>query len=276
MSEMEISQEQQQFLERFFTAAVNVYGMIDLRTLWNVYMSIKMSGNTEIVPLHRSTMLAYIDEASSSFHPWRVMEINELEPEETPEEMKRVLIESGIGNHTAKDLDLYHSVIAARRGKKVSVPEDFFSYAQFLRNRQQEDLILFLMNLKVSAVEISDVRDPDHKIATENRGSRLQDLTFATVEVKNWFGDHGPGAVEERPGGPAVLLFNTVDWSMRSGYLTPEKSLNYLADALQLMGIVLSKKDARELHRLFSDFARVTPLWREWGASAKDLQETGN
>ena len=43
MSEMEISQEQQQFLERFFTAAVNVYGMIDLRTLWNVYMSIKMS-----------------------------------------------------------------------------------------------------------------------------------------------------------------------------------------------------------------------------------------
>ena len=29
MSEMEISQEQQQFLERFFTAAVNVYGMID-------------------------------------------------------------------------------------------------------------------------------------------------------------------------------------------------------------------------------------------------------
>ncbi|MDD6681163.1 hypothetical protein, partial [Galactobacillus timonensis] len=73
MSEMKISQEQQQFLERFFTAAVNVYGMIDLRTLWNVYMSIKMSGNTEIVPLHRSTMLAYIDEASSSSHPWRVM-----------------------------------------------------------------------------------------------------------------------------------------------------------------------------------------------------------
>lgn len=274
MSEFTISQRQ--FLERFFTAAVNIYGIIDLRTLWNVYMSMKMSGVEEMVPMHRSMMLAYIDQEASASHRWQVMEINVIDPEQSPDPMKRVLVEGGVKNSQAKDLNLYRSVIAARKGKKVSVPADFFSYADYMRNLEQDDLTRFLMNLQVTAEEMMDRNDADHRIATQHRGWSLRELSFDTVEVRNWIGsgmlDHGA----DRPGAPAALLLQITDWSLRSGYLSPEKSLNYLADSLRQMGVDLSKKQAHELHRLFSRYANRTALWREWGASIKDLQETGN
>lgn len=277
MSEITISEKQQQFLDRFFTAAVNIYGIIDLRTLWNVYMSMKMSGVEQMVPLHRSTMLAYVDhESSSSTHRWQVMDINVIDPQETPDPMKRVLVEGGIQDSQEKDIDLYRSVIAARKGKKVSVPEDFFSYASSLRSLERFELLEFLQNLQVTAEEIVDRNDPDHHIATQHRGTYMYDLTFNTVEAKNWFGGDAPDQYGDQPGAPIALLFDIMEWSLRSGYLTPQDSLNYLADSLHQMGVDLSKKQAYELRRLFGRYAYRIALWREWGTSLKDLQETGN
>lgn len=274
-SEKKISQEQQRFLDRFFTATVTIYGIVDLPIAWDIYMSMKQHKNPELVRMHRSDMLAYADAEMDQEHFWNIIEVNKLYPDREPNDLNRILIHPSLKELNDPNFEKSHAVLEARKGMNVSIPEDFFSYADYPRNPEQKAFITFVDRLRVRAMTIVDSLDPTRRIETEHRGAKMGELTNDTVEGRNWADTVEVGITgdDDIPSAPVDVLLILLDHLIRSGDMTLDEAYSYLIHSLEKMGAVFSKKELYKLNVLFNDYAEWTAQWKYWGAAEVDLDD---
>ena len=85
--EANLSEEAQAFLHTLFLACANLYGAIEMRSVWGIYLKLE-----QVPKLRRKDLLAFSSIVRREIQSYYVYEIEELYSEEPHSEMDRHIV----------------------------------------------------------------------------------------------------------------------------------------------------------------------------------------
>ncbi|MGN0425504.1 MAG: hypothetical protein ACI4FY_09325 [Acetatifactor sp.] len=283
-SEAKLSEEKKQFLHRFFRAAVNLYGSVETGVLWEVYKT--LSEKVSVAKITKKELLAFSGIVRREEVPYYVFEIDEIYCEEKRKDTERFLVTRELVHDGYARFNILWKLHELQLEKPPYVPANFLDYANEIMTKEQEDLLVFLGNLKVSAAEYTYRSGKTYPCGPV--GECLKDFEFLhsheRFEVKYLSGEikDGPKRNEKRlaaflekcKGPIAARIYRDYIWNLKSGWLEPQRNMEYLLENLEEVGVQLSEADLKELINLLNMTQNTTNLWCNMGWTPSEL--TGN
>lgn len=282
--EAKISDAKKKFLHDFFTAAANLYGSIELQTLWEVYK--ELADKTTVIKLVRKELFAFSEITRREDMPYYIFEIDEVYSEENRKESLRLLVKKDVvGEGYGRFRPLYY-LHDGQFGKDPYVPLNLLSFAEGKLTDDQEELLEFLGNLKVSATEYTDSFGKTYPC--EHTGEYLKDFEYLDLheqfEIKYLSGEieNGPkrndkklAAFLERCKGPiANRLVDQFLWRISVGWVESSYTIKMVFDELEEIGVQLTENELEELVSLLNRVQNTSNLWCNLGWPPYELART--
>lgn len=276
-----INEKNRGFLHQFFLAAANLYGAVYVRDLWGIYK--EYASCSGYPKLHRKDFISFSAIARRENLPYYVLEIDEIYSEEPRKELDRcVVLKTIVGEGYGKFTVLY-KLQELQWDKPYYLPEDLLSYIEPQINEEEKELQCFLDNLRVEATQSEDRYGK--KYECEHTGKCLNEFEFLNsherfeVEYLDGRISGGPkrnpkkldAYLKSRSGPESVKLLRDLKDRIMTGWLDPVKSLRYLLDELNEVGVRLSEEQIETLIMLINNFQNCSRLWCNRGWTPMEL-----
>ena len=280
-AEAKISDEKKQFLHSFFQAAVNLYGSVETGVLWEVYKT--LARDVPVAKITKKELLAFSGIVRREEVPYYVFEIDEIYCDEKRKDTERFLVAKDLVQDGYGRFNILWRLHELQLEKQPYIPANFLDYANEAMTKEQKDLLVFLGNLKVSAAEHTFRSGKTYPCGP--MGECLKDFEFLNphdqFEVKYLSGEikDGPKRNEKRlaaflekcKGPIAARIFQDYIWNLKSGWLEPQRNMEYLLENLEEVGVQLSEADLKELINLLNMTQNTTNLWCNMGWTPSEL-----
>ena len=256
-----IDEKMSEFLHTFFAAAANLYGAVTMRDLWQVYREQSRKEDWPVVK--KKDVLAFSEiTRREPDQPYYVYEIDELYCEEPREALDRFLIRKDvIWCRGSRALEPFWKMTELQMDKPFFMPDQYLSYANMKRTPEEEALLSFVGNLKVTA-KTSMVYKREFECV--HYGEYLKDFE-GRLHDEQWMIDYYGGKVKDGPKGNARMVAELEEeysgifserlvkeymWRASTGWTDMNMSLKALTDALDEIGVRLSRKQLEKLLEL--------------------------
>ena len=261
-----LTDERIHFLHTFFQAAANLYGVVSLWQLWEVYKELKEK--TKLLVIRRKDLIAFSAIARRENLPYRIYEIDEIYTEEEREDSERMIVRKdiiwpGFGGSFA----VVDKIIEMQMTKPFFVPEDFLSYTDPVPSQEEKELKNFLDNLKVN-------------------GKRLRKIHFLSEAEKDTIAYYG-GSIEnahgrnkgylkeylyDRRGPESDKIFRDLEFRIKTGWTDFMMTIRFLTEEMNEVGVIFSEKQLQDLVRLLSNYQNSTHMYCNCGWTPSELR----
>lgn len=277
-----IDEEMSQFLHDFFMAAANLYGAVSMRELWQIYRELSKEENWPRVK--KSDVLTFSEitrrEPGQLYY---VFEIDELYCEEPRAELDRFLVRKDvIWRRGSRSLEPFWKMAELQINKPFFMPNQFLSYAKIKKTPEEKALTDFVGNLKVTA-KTSKLYNKE--VVCVHFGKRLKDfegrLSFEQSMIDYYGGkfENGPKRNErliaeleaEYSGVFSERLVKELMWRASTGWTDVNISIKMFTDAIDEIGVRLSKKQFEKLLGLVMNAQNNSNLMCNRGWKASEL-----
>ncbi len=265
-----LSQEQSDYLHKLFAACANLYGSIDLRSVWNLYRE-----ELKAQKIRKKDLMAFSGIARRETQPYYIFEVDEIYIGETRADIEREIV-SGllIGAGYGKNMSFY-----LLQDSRSPIPwyyaKNILDFAEPVLPPEGQFLQTYLGTLKVTASEYA----PEHgaRVPCENRGKTLNQFSFLNrmERFDESYYASKPAELkhlhEETAGTEAEKIVRQYWQRERIGHIDSSTSLKWVLEELNEVGVELSDKQLNKLVRLLQDFHNGMHLWCALGWRPVDL-----
>lgn len=254
-----LTEEARTFLHAFFAACANLYGAISLRHVWGIYQELK-----DAPKLRRKDMLAFASIVRREEQPYYVFEVNELFDEESSNELDRHIVSKELVYVGYGKFHLFYSLMEELDDKPYCIPDDFLCYADSVPSEYETALLDFLSNLK----SVTDECTPKHgqSVPNEHKGLKLGEFSFLNSDERfelEW--QKRPSAkatfLEDCSGTVAEKILRFYRRGENIGRISPTKTLQWLIDELEEVGVEMTLEKIEKLLRLTTEYHNNSRLW---------------
>ena len=271
-----INEKNRVWLHELYNAAVNLYGALFLRELWNIYIQLVHRGILK--KIQKKQFIAFSSIARREEQPYYVYEIDELYTEEPRADLDRVIVNGDLIGKGYGKYRLYYHMMDQLGRQPFYIPDDLLSYAEPKPVREETALLNFLNDLKVTADQcIPPYGDP---YPCENKGKRLNEFSFLTKDelFELEYIAKKPEIVKmlekEFSGTEAEKLIRAHKRSENIGALAFTDNIRFLTQELEEVGVQLTEKELKQLLQLLNDYHNHTHLWCIRGWAPSELHKT--
>ncbi len=180
-----IDEETSDYLHRFFLAAANLYGVISLEDLWDVFKEFKCEYNQETPFVNRQTLFDFSTIVRREDVPYYVFEIDELYDDEERDDFSREIVLKDIVGVGSDKFDIYYDLSDNQWGKPFYITADFLSFENPAKTPAQSEFLKYLKKLKVT-LEKSETLDGD-EVVCKNVGKKLGEFSFMNFSERNTY-----------------------------------------------------------------------------------------
>lgn len=268
-----LSKEQLHFLEEFFLSCSNLYGMISLRMMWNIYNEMK-----DVPKIKRKDLVSFSSIARRKENPYYIYEIDEIFSD-SRSDLKRLVINSQLihyGQDRFMDVD-------ALNNNFLDVPYVFsyelLSYAYPKKSMEETDFIEYLGKLKVTK---KSVQKYHRKLECVHYGKCLKDFSYLNFHEQfeldyrkknKTYESFKTQFLKQHAGNEAEKLVNNFIVQAKIGTRFYEELLEEMYDELEEVGVNLSDENVRTIRYLSADLFNALSLWYLKGNRYWDIYE---
>lgn len=164
------------FLHKFFQAAVNLYGVIELTDLAKIYEDIK--GKNHYPDISDDEFIAFAELVRREKVPYYVFEQHELFKNGIDLEFERILVNADLlGPDGLKSLEGVYNVYFSEYASEYWKPEDMLAYSGHQQEKEELDMLAYFTQLgsrdaKIVSLESKDLarKIVDHFLWTSKGG----------------------------------------------------------------------------------------------------------
>ncbi|MBO4885878.1 MAG: hypothetical protein J5602_11260 [Clostridia bacterium] len=142
-----LTNEARSFLYAFFAACANLYGMIALRHVWQIFGALKEAPN-----LRRKDLLAFTSIVRREEQPYYVFELDEIFDEDTHGELDRHIVSRELVGIGYGQFSLLYDLKEQIADRPYCVPDEFLSYAAPVQSAEESALLTFLSGLTSTTI----------------------------------------------------------------------------------------------------------------------------
>lgn len=268
-------------LHRFFHACSNLYGVIDLDSMWNLYRELNQTQG--LPPVRRRNLIEFSSVARRDGSvPYFVFEVEEIYLDEPHRDSSRLVVNKDVVSPGSWRYHGIYSIEQEAYGKPLFVPKDFLSWVNPPVPSEEKALLRFLENLTVTA---NEVEKWGVKIKCEHKGEKLKDFVFESAGYKMAY----KWSNAEYEGGRKTVDHKHLEWlkkglcSNAAEYLVynAKKNFDYMLkgsqgfqqffDDLYEMGVELTDLQSKILLELLQDFINNLHMYSNGGWTPKEL-----
>lgn len=185
-SALGLSEQTLDILRGFFVVCSKLYGAIDMGEVWEVY---KVLNNTQGFPsLRRRNLLEFASVARrDASAPYYVIEINEIYRDEPVADSKKMIVNRDLVGFDARKYNDVVIIDEKAFGKVPYIPDNFLSWVNPPKTDEENALLNFLGNLRVSVKEVEVF---GRVVKCEHFGEKLKDFVYESESYKfayEWF-----------------------------------------------------------------------------------------
>ncbi len=276
-----IDEIQKDFLHKFFTACANLYGVLEIRDIWQIYK--ELAAHNDLPKLLRKDFIVFSGITMRETQPYSVFEIDDIYCDEPRSDLSRTLVKKSlVGKGQGKFWDVYR-LTESQADKPFFVTDNLLSFAEERENAEAIALKTFLDNLIVAKREYTT--NWGKHIHCEHFGQKLKDFcyydSFEKMEIENLSkvdknGNNKNAAklealLKELDIPASVKIFNQIKWRTNIGHIPPADFIKYLLDDLEILGVALSEEELHELLNMLNNYNNNTHLLCNRGWKPVDL-----
>ena len=254
-----LTKEVRSFLHAFFAACANLYGAIALRHVWQVFGELK-----DAPKLRRKDLLAFASIARREEKPYYVFEVNEIFDDVTHGELDRHIVSRELVGFGYGKFRLLYDLMEQIDDRPYCVPDEFLSYATPVQSAEESALLTFLSGLTSTA----NVCTPKYgnAIPNENKGKKLGKYSFLNSDERfemEWQKRPATQAafLGDCSGTEAEKVLRFFKRSENIGRNSPTRTLQWILDELNEVGVEIKEKQIEKLLRLITDYHNNSRLW---------------
>lgn len=258
-----LSEESPDFLNKFFSACANLYGIIELRHVWEVFKALEDKPN-----LRRKDIVEFAKIARREVKPYYIYKFCELFIDEVDEDLNMFIVSEklvgrGYGKHA-----LIYILLEERHNKPYAMPKDFLSYAKPVKTQEEINLFNFISNLKSTAKTI--VIEYKEEILNKNKGKKLNKFSFLNRSERFEI-DYAKRESEKEffrqkySGTEAEKIMRKINLELNLGKFNPLRIFEMITEELSEVGVELTVKQIERLTELFFKCNNNTRMWCQKG-----------
>ncbi|GEM_PF-4380787 len=242
--------EKKDFTERFFRAAVRLYGVVELSALYDVYK--EYCAKATVPELELGDFVAFSSETPKD-SPYIILEADELYSDEPRTPEARVLVSTELLNGEDMLGEIY-GIIRQQQGIPFCVPENMLDYAEPFENEQDRELHRYIGELRSTAKYLTSA-DGTQTFESKHSGKKLRYFSYIpfsdrqTLDALTAAGETEAcerlKKVYDRPFGD--ILFDNVMFLLRTYRLDFEQSSEFMLANIEEVGV---EPDLRMLNDL--------------------------
>lgn len=268
--EAKLSEEAQVFLHTLFLACANLYGAIEMRSVWGIYLKLE-----DAPKLRRKDLLTFSSIVRREVQPYYVYEIEELYSDESHSEMNRHIIHRDLIGFGYGKFYLLDTLLEERGDRPYYVPEDLLTFAEPQSSKEKTDLLSFLSKLKATSRACVPKYGP--AIPNDHRGKKLSDFSFLNANERfelEW--------LKKRPAAQAAFLDSVSGTEAEKivriytrenscGSSNINEAVEYIFDELNECGVELTEAQFKTLTERIIAYHNNCRLWCLGGAKPDEL-----
>jgi len=268
-----LSVESRVFLHKLFTACSNLYGVISVRSIWDLYRKMQDTAPK----LRRKDVIAFSAITRREVQSYYVFELSELFSAEKNFDLDRLVVNRALVGAGYGKYNRFYSLMDELRDVPFYLPEDILAYADPVMESQEKALLKFLGNLKVTAEMSMPKYGKPYPCA--NKGKRLKEFSFMNrdesifVEYEKKRPAVQTALIEEYSGTEAEKILRQQNLYHHIGWLDPATMFQIMLDELMEVGVELSERQLERLLELTRDQYNNKHLWYLCGWSPVDLAD---
>lgn len=273
-----INEKKSEFLHNFFLASANLYGIVVLRHLCDIFEEV--SKEYKVNDITKEDLISFSAIARREDAPYYVYEIDELYSEEKRCELDREIVHKSLVTPMRKK-SMYYDLAEEQADKPYYIPKKFLSYVNPKISMDEINLLNYLKSLKVTA-KTSENRY-GRKFTCEHIGKTLGNFSYRSF-IENELYDYYNGAYSNHPsknerylneiientsGSEAEKLVRRFKKVCNTGCEDLTQCCTDILDEINVVGVQLSEKQVKKLMNLLMIYNNNSHLWinRGWKPS---------
>lgn len=279
-SESGLSDKQIDFLHRLFENAANLYGIISVRDMWNVYN--ELSEKIQVPKLHRKDIVTFSSIARREVQPYYVAEIDDLYSMEKRSELAREIVLQSLICPGYAGLSEYYELSETQCGKPYFVPENLLNFVERPESTEELKLRVCLEKLKVTMKTTTD--EHGNTVKCQHFGKKLKDFSYYNSHedfmIKYEEGEiDGKKPNEKRAeyfkneyrGPESDKLLRNIKHESSMGFNNPTSVIKDIFDELNELGVSMDEDQANRLINLIYTFHNSSNLMCNRGWAPEEL-----
>lgn len=274
--EANIDDKKKDFLHKLFLAAVNLYGAIALRDLWEILK--KYAQRYDMKEIKRMDLINFSSIVRRENVPYYVYEVDELYAEEKRSELNRELVHKSLVGTGSRKFAWYYGMVESQLNNSFYLPDDLLAFAVLKATPIEKELLEFLKKLRVTA-KYSTSRY-GVRFLCDNVGKTLGSFSFRNRSETfqyEWYSGKNPEhpskdkkalqrLLECTEGSEAEKILRVYKRNCNIGSLSVSDSMQTVFDELIEVGVQLTDRQFDELTYLLTQFNNSSHLWciRGW------------
>lgn len=282
-----LSEEKIVFLRNLFESAANLYGVIPLLDLWDVYK--EYAAHEETLKIQKKDIFTFSSIARREEHDYSIYEIDELYTEEKRADKDRFLIINEVIRNC--NIQVFYKLHEMQQGKPYYVSDDLFTINGPVVSEQEKILKDYLDNLVCTSPIIRNKYNEKMNKPSPHQGKKLKDFEFISDTEKfeiEWLSgknEHGPKKPQEKKlneylktleGSYADRIFRDLRFNIFSGWLQFMECIEYFMDHLNEVGVDFTEEEANKLLSMIFDFSNNSHLYVNRGWTPSELSKVFN
>lgn len=282
--EANIDEKKSDFLHKLFLASANLYGIVILHDIWEIYKVVAEQYGMKGIKLKE--IVAFSSIVRREDVPYYVYEIDELYSEEKRTVLDREIVMKSLIFPNNKRL--YYWLCNLQGDKPYFIPDDLLSFVKPAPTKEEKELLTFLRPLKVTSKVCDAGRGTIYP--NEHTGEKIGRFSFLTVSEKNEYKyimdlyEKCPAKYEnmrqnflrKTSGTEAEKLARKYKEQCSLGFSSNAENINYIIKELDEVGVNLNNKQTERLVELLMNVNNHINHWCNRGWTPLDLlRETG-
>lgn len=284
-----IDEKKSAFLHQYLLAAVNLYGCLTVRDLWEIFK--EYAGHTPkgTYPLlHRKDLTEFSSIARREALPYYVFEIDELYCEEKRAPLDRFIVHGSLVRPGYGKFSVLYNLVEQQSRHPFYLPQtmkDFLAFSDAASSLSKEEKALqsFLDNLVITQSEYKSAAGST--FPCQGKGKRLKDCDFLTrdevfeYEYLSGKSGHIKGNAKRaenylagRKGPQSQKIMRELKFRIYTGWPGPRLTIEWLTEDLQEMGVSLRSRQLERLLNLVMDFNNRSRLWCTCGWTPEEIR----
>lgn len=280
-----INDEKKEFLHKLFLVCCNLYGIITIRDLWQIYTENELELFDENPKLKRKDLVEFAAIVRREDVPYYIYEIDELYSAEERRPLYRFIVNKDlVGTRGMFKFTRIYELVEEQVGKPFYVDENLFDYIRHVASNQEKAMQVFLDNLEVGDMYIAD--ENGKELANPNYGKKLSEFVFHTryekFNVKYLSGEcpdgpkrrskHLDKVLEEINVPESTKLMNNISWYIQS--LDDYKSgMQYIIEELVEVGVNITEEKMEKFAELYFELSNNTRMMCNRGWTPNELHD---
>lgn len=284
--ELGLTDKKVAFLQKFYQAAANLYGVVPVGHLWSIYKELAEK-NTDVKKkrILKREVLGFSEIVRRELHTYRVYEESDIYADGVDSLENREVVNQVIPVDPMY-MNLYDAVVDAQPRYPYFVPDNMLDYAVEFMSAEEEKVMDFIGNLRATATTLEG--NLTHKsYPSPHKGKKLRQIkTLSEMEKQAY--DMIREELEESSHHKETLaiealqkrfkqtvdkrIMDNVKTRLQIGLDYPNQALQGLVEGLELVGVQITVKQAETLAQLFMAFTNSLHMFCMRGWAPTELR----